>query len=98
MFKRHASIEAPTVTVTVEGRAVTVSQTDNVVAALFAAGFDHAGFSAASGRKRAPYCLMGACFECLVEIDGVPNQQACLTRVREGMRIKRQPGVREFER
>jgi predicted molibdopterin-dependent oxidoreductase YjgC len=36
--------------------------------------------------------MMGVCFECLVEIDGRPNQQACMTRVREGMRVRRQQG------
>jgi NADH dehydrogenase/NADH:ubiquinone oxidoreductase subunit G len=35
---------------------------------------------------------MGVCFDCLVEIDGVPNVQACMTRVREGMRVRPMPG------
>ncbi len=34
--------------------------------------------------------MMGVCFECLVEIDGVPNRQGCLRNVTEGMRIRRQ--------
>ncbi|WP_395015380.1 (2Fe-2S)-binding protein [Dongia sp.] len=46
--------------------------------------------SAASGLPRAPLCMMGVCFECLVEIDGQTNQQGCLVRVRDGMRIRRQ--------
>lgn len=46
--------------------------------------------SAVSGRPRAPLCMMGVCFECLVEIDGQTNQQACLVQVRDGMRIRRQ--------
>lgn len=46
--------------------------------------------SAASGLPRAPLCMMGVCFECLVEIDGQTNQQGCLVRVRNGMRIRRQ--------
>ena len=36
---------------------------------------------------------MGVCFECLVEIDGVPNQQACLVPVSEGMSVRRQEGA-----
>lgn len=48
-----------------------------------------------SGEGRAPYCMMGVCFECLMEIDGEPNQQGCLVVVREGMRIKQQQGKRE---
>jgi class 3 adenylate cyclase len=45
-----------------------------------------------SGSARAPYCMMGVCFDCLMEIDGTPNRQACLTPVAEGMRINRQLG------
>ena len=36
---------------------------------------------------------MGACFECLVEIDGQPNRQACMTRVAPGMQIATQRGA-----
>lgn len=46
--------------------------------------------SPVSGKPRAPLCMMGVCFECLVEIDGQTNQQGCMVRVREGMRIRRQ--------
>jgi predicted molibdopterin-dependent oxidoreductase YjgC len=50
-----------------------------------------------SGTHRAPYCMMGACFDCLVEIDGIPNQQACQTLVREGMRVNLQKGARDID-
>jgi len=50
------------------------------------------------GEPRAPYCMMGVCFECLMEINGMPNQQACLIPVAEGMRINFQDGAREVRR
>jgi predicted molibdopterin-dependent oxidoreductase YjgC len=37
--------------------------------------------------------MMGVCFECLVEVDGKPGRQACLTTVRDGMVIRRQQGA-----
>ena len=37
---------------------------------------------------RGPFCMMGVCFDCLVEIDGVPNVQGCMTPVREGMQVR----------
>ena len=40
-----------------------------------------------SGESRGPYCLMGACFECLVQIDKLANQQACMTLAAEGMQV-----------
>jgi predicted molibdopterin-dependent oxidoreductase YjgC len=38
--------------------------------------------------------MMGVCFDCLVEIDGVGNRQACLTLVADGMQVRRQRGAR----
>ena len=42
-----------------------------------------------SGAARAPFCMMGVCFDCVVEIDGV-SQRACQQQVQEGMRLRRQ--------
>ncbi|HKJ51367.1 MAG TPA: (2Fe-2S)-binding protein [Gammaproteobacteria bacterium] len=39
---------------------------------------------------RAPFCMMGACYECLVEIDGRVNQRACQVLISAGMRVRRQ--------
>ncbi len=50
-----------------------------------------------SGSRRAPYCMMGVCFDCLMEIDGIPNRQACLVTVTEGMRINCQHGARKAD-
>lgn len=41
-------------------------------------------------QDRSAYCAMGVCFECLIEIDGIPNQQACLRKVCDGMIISTQ--------
>ena len=64
----------------------------NVAAALLLCGYSQCRSTPVSGAPRAPYCMMGVCFDCLVEIDGVPNQQACLTPVREGMVVRWQDG------
>ena len=34
---------------------------------------------------------MGACFDCLVTVDGRPNQRACLTKVADGMEVFSDP-------
>lgn len=85
------------VTLLVEDEPVTVAEGDTVAAALLATGLPWFRTTALSGRPRAPWCMMGVCFECLVEIDGEPNRQACLVPVREGMTVRRQRGAREFE-
>jgi hypothetical protein len=48
--------------------------------------------------KRAPYCMMGVCFDCLAEVDGVPSVQTCLKPVCQGMRVARQIGRRRLVR
>lgn len=93
MFKRVFKPNTRTVTVTVEEKKITIPEGDSVAAAVFSAGFGHTRRSAISDSPRAPYCMMGVCFECLVEIDGIPNQQACMTPVRDGMRIRLQVGA-----
>jgi predicted molibdopterin-dependent oxidoreductase YjgC len=42
-----------------------------------------------SGAARAPFCMMGLCFECVVEIDGV-SQRACQRQIEAGMRLRLQ--------
>ncbi len=69
---------------------------DSVAATLLAAGVDHCRTTPVSGAPRAPFCMMGVCFDCLVIVDGVGNRQGCMVRVREGMRIETQQGKREL--
>ena len=76
-----------------EGREITVPVGTTVAAALLQAGEAEFRSTPVSGAARGPYCMMGVCFECLVEIDGAPNQQACMTPVRDGMRVRRQKGA-----
>jgi len=82
------------VRLSVDGRPVEARAGDTVAAALLAAGVLDCRDSAVGGVPRAPYCLMGVCFDCLVRIDGVDNCQGCLVPVREGMRVERQRGAR----
>lgn len=67
----------------------------SVAAALLAAGVKRFRRSPPSGAGRAPYCMMGACFECLLEIDGVPNRQSCQVPIRAGMDIRTQDSLPE---
>lgn len=40
--------------------------------------------------------MMGVCFECLLEIDGIPNRQGCLIPLRAGMDIRTQDSLPDF--
>jgi predicted molibdopterin-dependent oxidoreductase YjgC len=94
MFRRLPDVAGRPVAFTVDGRPVTARAGDTIAAALLAAGIGHCRTTPVSGAKRAPYCLMGVCFECLVTVDGVGNRQGCLVAVREGMRVETQRGAR----
>jgi predicted molibdopterin-dependent oxidoreductase YjgC len=97
MFKRLADTGA-TIQLKVDGQAIHACEGDTVAAAMLAAGLDQCRTTPVTGSPRAPYCLMGVCFECLVSIDGVGSRQACLIPVREGMAIETQLGKREAGR
>ena len=85
-----------TVEVLVEGVPVLVPEGASAAAALLLAGTTRD--TAVSGTPRAPYCMMGVCFDCLVTVDGVGNRQGCLIPVRPGMAIETQHGKREAGR
>ena len=94
MFRRLPEAAGETYAFTIDGQSAQAFANDTVAAALLVAGTGHCRTTPVSGAKRAPYCMMGVCFECLVTIDGVGNRQACLIPVRAGMRVETQDGAR----
>ncbi|KQO79997.1 FAD-dependent oxidoreductase [Rhizobium sp. Leaf262] len=76
-------------TVHIDGVAHRVDPGLSVAAALTALG--RADFSTdAAGAKRGLFCGMGVCHDCLVTVDNRTSQRACMTPVKDGMRIDRQ--------
>ena len=63
---------------------------ETVAAALWAAGERAVRTTQRNGDPRGIFCNMGVCFDCLVEIDGQPNQRACRVTVTEGMSVRSQ--------
>ena len=97
MFQPRPDAPAATIAVEVEGRSILVPPGASAAAAVLVAGLASIRDTAVGGGERAPYCMMGVCFDCLAEIDGVPNRQSCTVPVRPGMRIRRQRGPRPIE-
>ncbi len=90
MFRLRPESGAATIAVKVEGTIVHVPAGASAAAAVLAAGFCSIRETPVTGAARGPYCMMGVCYECLAEIDGVPNRQSCMIEVRPGMQIRRQ--------
>jgi len=95
MFRRRERPARP-VTIEIDGVAATADAGDSVAAALLAASDGPFRTTPVGGAPRTPWCMMGVCFDCLVEIDGAPNRQACMITVRDGMCVRRQDGAREL--
>lgn len=77
------------ITIMVDGAPVETVEGTRIAAVLLS--LDEKAFrrSPISGGPRSAYCMMGVCFECLVEIDGRANRQACLAFARDGMQVRR---------
>ena len=79
--------------ITIDGVALEVPAQETLAAAMLQTGRLELRSTAITGAPRSAYCMMGVCFDCLVTIDDQPNQQACMTLVRPGMRVERQVGA-----
>jgi glycine/D-amino acid oxidase-like deaminating enzyme len=87
---RHILPAAAPIGITFDGRPLSALPGETVAATLSAHGirtFRHT----AAGAPRGLWCGMGACFDCLVTIDGRANQRACLAKVAAGMVVLSAP-------
>ncbi|MBN9306984.1 MAG: (2Fe-2S)-binding protein [Devosia sp.] len=89
--------QSETVTIRVDRRNVSVRAGLSLALALMEAGVVPIRRSAVSGAPRSPLCLMGVCFECLVEVDGRQNVQSCMIEVVDGMNVHLPEGARRAE-
>lgn len=89
---------AGTVTLHFDGRTVRARPGESVAAALLAAGILATRRTPVTGAPRGPFCMMGACFDCLAVVDGQAGVQTCLVAVRDGMQVRTQDGARDLGR
>lgn len=96
MFQRLHK-EEDTVSISIDGVEVDVPAGISVAAAMLLAGPAPYRQTAVKQTPRAPWCMMGVCFDCLIEIDDVANQQGCMVTVADGMQLRRADGKRAME-
>ncbi|MEI8145026.1 MAG: (2Fe-2S)-binding protein, partial [Alphaproteobacteria bacterium] len=72
---------------TFDGVPLTARPGDTIGAALTAAG-EKVLRRTRLDKPRGLHCGMGACFDCLVTIDGALGFRACLAKVTDGMRVE----------
>lgn len=76
-----------------DGTEITASPGQSVGAALIAAGHRSWRTTRHAGAPRGVFCGIGICFDCLVVVNGRPNQRACLTEVGDGDVVEPQEGT-----
>lgn len=64
-----------------------------VGAALINAGIYSWRLTRRHGAPRGLFCGIGVCYDCLVDIDGTPNQRACQVGAVAGMTVRTQIGT-----
>ena len=96
MFRTIEDNQA-TVSITIEGKPYEVPADISVAAAVLLSGFRKVRNTPVTQSPRLPFCMMGVCFDCLMKIDNLPNQQACQIMVEKGMSIEIQDGASELD-
>ena len=76
-----------------DGRPLPMRPGQTVAAVLLAAGVRSWRTTRVAGRPRGLFCGIGACFDCLVTVNGTPSVRACLTEARPGDVIATQDGA-----
>lgn len=83
---------ADTVDITVDGVARSAAAGSSIAAALIASGQPSWRLTRRRAEPRGLSCGMGACFDCLVTVNGTRGVRACLTDVRAGDVITTEEG------
>jgi len=86
MFKRLTS--GNRITFYFNNETIYATAGDTVAAALLANGYCRFRESPVNNEHRGPFCMMGACYECLVKMDG-KTVQACMVAATQDLQINR---------
>lgn len=79
----------PAIRLTLDGARIEAQQGDTLLTALLAGGGGHLRDSEFGDGPRAGFCLMGACQDCWVVVEGLGRVRACATLAQDGMEVRR---------
>lgn len=97
MFRKLHDPGREALTIDIDGVPAVAEPGESVAAVLLRQTEAWSRLTPITRSKRAPYCMMGVCFDCLAEVDGVASIQTCLKPVCDGMRVVRQIGKRRVD-
>lgn len=84
---RRALSRGPAFTFAFDDHEVVAHPGETIGAALLAADVRTLRTTRVGGRPRGMFCGIGACFDCLVTVEGVGVVRACLAPARPGQRV-----------
>jgi D-hydroxyproline dehydrogenase subunit gamma len=97
MFRQlHEPDAQSAITVHIDGEPMQAVRGESVAAIMLRQPAIWVRTTPLSQAKRAPYCMMGVCFDCLAIVDGTASVQTCMVQAADGMRIDRQLGKRSI--
>jgi 2Fe-2S iron-sulfur cluster binding domain len=76
-----------------DGREIGFAAGQTIGAALIASGVYSWRTTRRAGRPRGLFCGIGVCFDCLITVEGVPNQRACLVAATPALTVSTQSGT-----
>lgn len=98
MFRKLHEPTSASVTIDVDGVPTVAEPHETVAAVLLRQPEAWSRLSPVTRSRRGPYCMMGVCFDCLAEVNGVASVQTCLKLVCDGMTVVRQVSTRRISR
>lgn len=93
MFRQLSDPSSESFSVFIDGQEVQAWASDTVAAVLLRTAPFISRTTSVRSSPRAPYCMMGVCFDCLATVDGMPSVQTCMVVARAGMQINRAIGL-----
>lgn len=75
-----------------DGHKLEAIEGDTIASALSANNIKVLRHTRVRHEPRGIFCNIGRCNDCLMTVDGVPNIRACITPVKDGMRVETQEG------
>ncbi|MFD3696498.1 (2Fe-2S)-binding protein [Streptomyces sp. NPDC058646] len=86
-------VPAATCTIAFDGRELPAQEGQSLAAVLWSAGILAWRTTREGGAPRGVFCGIGSCYDCLVTVNGSPNQRACLVPARPGDTVTTQEGT-----
>jgi predicted molibdopterin-dependent oxidoreductase YjgC len=88
-LQRLAETDRPAVSFVLDGAPAAALEGDSLLTAILAQEGGYLRASEFGDGLRAGFCLMGACQDCWVNVDGGGRVRACTTPIEGGMRVSR---------